>query len=59
MSPYYSIKEAFRSHAGCLGALLVHKTFDNAHLITKVNAPILIIHGQADTLIPIDHSKRL
>jgi hypothetical protein len=58
-SPYFSIKDAFRSKAGCFGALIVKETFNTGALIENINAPLLMIHGQGDTLIPVDHSRRL
>ena len=33
--------------------------FDNLAVVTEVDAPILIMHGRADTLIPVAHAERL
>lgn len=58
-SPYYSIKDVFGSHAGCFGRAIVADHFNTASKIAQINAPLLVIHGQGDTLIPIDHGRRL
>lgn len=39
--------------------LLIRDQFDNAAKIDRVAAPILILHGTADGLIPHSHSERL
>jgi fermentation-respiration switch protein FrsA (DUF1100 family) len=33
--------------------------FDNVKKIKNINAPILMIHGQQDSVIPIEHSQKL
>lgn len=38
---------------------LLKDRFDSESKIAKVKAPILILHGERDPLIPIDHSKKL
>lgn len=58
-SPYYSIKDVFRSHAGSFGKALVADHFNSASKIAQISAPLLVIHGQGDTLIPVDHGRRL
>lgn len=58
-SPYFSIKDAFRSKAGCFGSMIVKDSFNTGALIKNINAPLLMIHGIGDTLIPIQHSRRL
>jgi uncharacterized protein len=42
-----------------LVALLIRDHFDNGAKINQVAAPILILHGTADGLIPHSHSERL
>jgi fermentation-respiration switch protein FrsA (DUF1100 family) len=38
---------------------LVRDRFDNCAGIARVSAPVLILHGRADTLIPYNHAERL
>lgn len=59
VSPYFSIRDVFRTHAGCCGAMLVKDYFNTGSKISEINAPVLIIHGDSDPLIPIDHGQRL
>ena len=39
--------------------LLLRSRFDNTAKIASVGAPVLILHGDADTLIPHGHARRL
>lgn len=42
-----------------LPGLWARYRFDNFGKIAKVNAPILLLHGESDSLIPPEHSRRL
>lgn len=60
VSPFSSVPEAVSERFPWLPArLLVRDHFDNAAKIGLVRAPILILHGSADGLIPHSHSERL
>lgn len=59
ISPFTSLKDAVRTLLGKLPALIVKDRFVNKQAILKVKCPILFIHGQADTLIPCNHSQQL
>jgi fermentation-respiration switch protein FrsA (DUF1100 family) len=39
--------------------LLALDRFDNLSRITTINAPLLIVHGEKDHVIPADHGRRL
>jgi abhydrolase domain-containing protein 17 len=39
--------------------LLPYDPFPNLRLIRRVGAPVLVIHGTADQLIPLSHGRRL
>mmetsp|Transcript_21136 Transcript_21136/g.61001 ORF Transcript_21136/g.61001 Transcript_21136/m.61001 type:complete len:457 (-) Transcript_21136:87-1457(-) len=58
VSPFTSIRDLFRSQVGVL-AELVDNRFRNQELAAKIESPTLIVHGQQDTLIPLDHGKRV
>jgi pimeloyl-ACP methyl ester carboxylesterase len=59
MCPYKSLQEAAIAIMGRLiGSLLIER-FDNAEMLKSVKAPVFIIHGQKDTLIPFEHSEYL
>lgn len=40
-------------------SLYLRSKFDNIQKINSINAPLLIVHGMDDTLIPASHSKEL
>lgn len=58
VSPFTSIQQLFRSQVGPL-ADLVEDRFRNLESAEKITSPLLIIHGQQDTLVPLDHGKRI
>lgn len=59
LSPFTSIKCVVGNIAGSLGKALFKQRFDNQAKIPKVKAPILIIHGDQDKLIPLEQSQKL
>lgn len=59
-APYTSVAEAAQRHYPYLPARwLVKDRFDSLSRIAGIRAPILIVHGEADDTIPVDHGKRL
>ena len=59
ISPYTSLKQAVKTLLGTFASLIVRERFENHRLIEQVQCPTLIIHGQADTVIPESHSIEL
>jgi fermentation-respiration switch protein FrsA (DUF1100 family) len=59
-APFTSIRDMARIAAPWLpiGALLRTK-YDNLEKIKKVQAPILVLHGDFDDIVPFDQGKRL
>ena len=39
--------------------MLLRDRYDNAALLPQVRSPVLILHGDADDLIPLEHARRL
>jgi len=58
VSPFTSIRSLFRAQVGPL-ADMVEERFENCESMQKISSPTLIIHGQRDALIPIEHGKAL
>jgi len=58
VSPFTSIQSLFRAQIGAL-ADMVQDRFRSVDIASKVMSPTLIIHGQEDKLIPIEHGKTL
>lgn len=60
VSPFSSVPDAVSERFPWLPArLLVRDPFDNAAKLGRVEAPILILHGTADAMIPAVHAQRL
>ncbi|TCD06600.1 alpha/beta hydrolase [Erythrobacteraceae bacterium CFH 75059] len=60
VSPFHSLTETARAAVPWLPVrLLLRDRFDNGALIPSVRAPILILHGAGDTLIPVEQARRL
>lgn len=59
-SPYTSVAERAGEMMRWLPArALVKDRFDSIARIASIDAPLLIVHGARDTLIPIDHGRAL
>jgi pimeloyl-ACP methyl ester carboxylesterase len=59
MSPFKSIKEVVGTLVGHWAKWMVADKFKNSVHIEEVDSPVLIIHGQLDTLIPKEHAEEL
>lgn len=59
LSPFTSLKDAVRSLLGKFPSLLVRDRFINRQAIQLVKSPVLIIHGESDSLIPVTHAHEL
>lgn len=58
VAPFLSIREIFRHQVGGM-ADFISERFPNHELVGKIESPTLIIHGQQDTLIPLQHGKQI
>lgn len=58
-SPYTAIRNLIREKAGIFSFLVSSHSWDNLNAMQKIQCPVLFIHGQADTLIPSNHSQVL
>lgn len=59
MSPFKSLREIARDHVGKLLSYLLAERYRNIDLITRVRCPALIIHGQKDMTIDVNHAQAL
>lgn len=59
ISPFLSLQKAAKEILGNVGSLLVRNRFDNESLIPSLRCPLLILHGDTDTIIPLIHSQIL
>lgn len=58
-TPYYSIKDLALSKYPFVPSFLLKYNFRSDLYMPKVDAPVLIFHGDQDQLIPIDQAQRL
>lgn len=56
---YTSIRDVVSHVAGSVAAALISNRWCNIKEVTKIDCPVLLIHGQADELIPFTHSEDL
>eukprot|EP00930_Biecheleria_cincta_P095543 TRINITY_DN87499_c0_g1_i1.p1 TRINITY_DN87499_c0_g1~~TRINITY_DN87499_c0_g1_i1.p1 ORF type:complete len:460 (+),score=75.36 TRINITY_DN87499_c0_g1_i1:84-1463(+) len=59
VSAFSSIRAAVQSIVGRVFAFAFKERFPNSQIIANVSCSTLFIHGEADGLIPMDHSLRL
>jgi uncharacterized protein len=59
VSPYSSMVHMAREQYPLAPAALLRYPLDTQAFLTRMNSPVLILHGQADKLIPITHAERL
>jgi len=58
-TPFRSIQAMARSHYPIVPRFLIRSRYDNEEKIVGVQAPILILHGDRDDIVPIAHAERL
>ncbi|HEX4586219.1 MAG TPA: alpha/beta fold hydrolase [Burkholderiaceae bacterium] len=59
VSPYWSVAEVARLHYPLLPGFLLRYPLMTFQDIGRIEGPVLLIHGDLDPLIPLDHSVRL
>ena len=58
MSPYLSIRRLAKDMVGFLKFMIAER-FENYKAIKNVHSPILLLHGEKDSLIKCKHSQEL
>lgn len=59
VSPFLSIRAAVQSIMGRLVAWTFKERFPNGKMIANVSCSTLFVHGESDSLIPVEHSVQL
>ena len=59
VSPYWSMTELARLHYPLLPTALLRYRLQTFQDLTRIQGPVLLIHGDLDALIPVDQSVRL
>ena len=60
-APFTSIRDMARVHYSILGPLLglVRTRYDSAARIGEIRVPVLVVHGAADEVVPVELGRRL
>lgn len=59
VSPYWSVAELERIHYPWIPAVLLRYPLETFRDISRIEGPVLLLHGDRDELIPFAHSERL
>ena len=58
-SAFRSIPALARRHYWFVPDSVIRTRMDNAAKISKIDVPVLLLHGETDRIVPFSHSKRL
>ncbi len=59
-APFTSVAAAAQHHYRFIpAAMLVRDRFDSLSRIGRLNAPVLILHGERDRIVPVGHGRAL
>jgi fermentation-respiration switch protein FrsA (DUF1100 family) len=59
ISAFTSVREMARLHYPFIPAALVPDAYPNLRRIRDLGAPVLVLHGEGDTVVPLSHATRL
>jgi len=59
VSPYTSMKDMAHTYYPWVPSVVLRYPLETNHYIPRITAPILLLHGTHDQLIPITHSQQL
>lgn len=59
VSPYWSMTELAQLHYPLLPSWLLRYPLETYRDVPRIDGPVLLLHGDRDTLIPLAHSQRL
>ncbi len=59
LSAFTSIRDMGREHYGLIPTALVPDAYPSLRLIPKLRAPVLVLHGEDDAIVPAEHAEAL
>lgn len=59
VSPYFSLQDLAQSIYPWVPSALLRYPLRTDEALPRVQGPVMLVHGERDTLIPVDHSLRL
>jgi fermentation-respiration switch protein FrsA (DUF1100 family) len=58
-TPFTSIRDMARTHYPFLPRLFLQTEYDSLAKIPAIRVPLLVVHGDRDEIVPLDHGRRL
>jgi uncharacterized protein len=59
LSAFTSIRDMARRHYRLVPPALVPDAYPSLRLIARLRAPLLVVHGEDDVLVPVEHGRAL
>jgi fermentation-respiration switch protein FrsA (DUF1100 family) len=59
LSAFTSVREMARQHYRLVPAALVPDAYPSLRLIATLRAPLLVVHGEDDAIVPVEHGRAL
>jgi fermentation-respiration switch protein FrsA (DUF1100 family) len=59
LSAFTSVREMARVHYPLIPAALVPDAYPSLRLIGALRAPLLVLHGEDDAIVPVEHGREL
>lgn len=59
LSAFTSVREMARAHYPLIPTALVPDAYPSLRLIGRLRAPLLVLHGQDDAIVPVEHGRAL
>jgi fermentation-respiration switch protein FrsA (DUF1100 family) len=59
LSAFTSVRDMARLHYGLIPTAVVPDAYPNRRLIADLRAPLLVLHGEDDMIVPVEHGRAL
>lgn len=59
LSAFTSVRDMARIHYGLLPTAIVPDAYPSLRLIAGLRAPLLVLHGEDDMIVPVEHARAL
>lgn len=59
LSAFTSVRDMARQHYGLIPTALVPDAYPSLRLIATLRAPLLVVHGEDDAIVPVEHARAL
>ncbi len=59
LSAFTSVRDMARMHYRLIPAALVPDAYPSLRLVTGLRAPLLVLHGEDDMIVPVEHGRAL